>query len=67
MVVHWITGRWDKSLKGWIRTPRGRRAFFNNASVSGILDKVDLQCYSQLKVNLIIICIKALNKAEGEY
>jgi hypothetical protein len=36
MVEHWITGKWLRSLKGWMRTPRGRRAFFNKASVSGI-------------------------------
>ena len=41
MVVHWITGRWERSLKGWMRTPSGNLAFFNKASVSGILVKVD--------------------------
>ena len=35
MVEHWITGKWLRSLKGWIRTPKGNRAFFSSPSVSG--------------------------------
>ena len=41
MVVHCMTGRWERSLKGWMRTPSGSRAFFSSASVSGIRVRVE--------------------------
>ena len=38
-----MTGRWERSLNGWMRTPSGSLAFFSRASVSGILDRVHLR------------------------
>ena len=40
IVWHWMTGRWLRSLNGWMRMPRGSRDFFRTDSVSGILVNV---------------------------
>ena len=62
IVVHWITGRCDRSLKGWMSTPSGSRAFFSSASVSGILVSVARKMSG---LQLMLLHCSACSRAMG--
>ncbi len=65
MVWHCMTGRWLRSLKGWISTPRGRRDFFRIVSVSGILEVKWEKLVDASHTTLVFPNAKDMAKSKG--